>query len=104
MSNPMGGVAAVGPFSPLELGLMGGAMAIPAGIAAYQWWNSGESDPSEPRYGRPGDPPHPNDGPTKQLSDFFMRSGELRKKHDWQALDRTRRLGQRKTLELSDDT
>ena len=79
MSNPMGGMAAVGGFSPLELGVMGGAMAIPAGIAAYKWWNSGGSDPSEPRYGRPGDPPHPNDGPTKQLSDFFMRSGELRK-------------------------
>lgn len=74
-SGITGGAAAVGGFSPLELGVMGGAIAIPAGIAAYKLWNSGGSDPSEPRHGRPGDPPHPDDGYFKQAGDLF--SGKL---------------------------
>ena len=73
-SPPMGGMMGIGGFSPLELGVMGGAMAIPAGIAAYKWWNSGSAPPGQ-SYGRPGDPPHPDDGYFKQAGDLF--SGKL---------------------------
>lgn len=64
---PMGGMMGIGGMNPWALGA---SIAVPAGIAAYKWWNSGPAPP-EPTHGRPGDPPHPDDGYFKQAGDLF---------------------------------
>ena len=48
--------------------------AFIAGVKGYNYF-FGEPEPGQ-QYGRPGDPPHPSDGPTKQAADMLTRGYE----------------------------
>ena len=52
---PYGGMMGIGGFSPLELALLGGSIALPAGIAAWKWMTGG-SEPDQPYQPPPAEP------------------------------------------------
>ena len=66
--TPMGAMGGIGALNPW------GLLAIPATIGLIKGYNyltgDGKQSTDQP-YGRPGDPPHRDDGLTKQAADMF---------------------------------
>tara|TARA_E500000331_G_scaffold339925_1_gene370695 strand:+ start:8431 stop:8853 length:423 start_codon:yes stop_codon:yes gene_type:complete len=71
--TPMGAMGGIGALNPW------GLLAIPATIGLIKGYNyltgDGKQSTDQP-YGRPGDPPHRDDGLTKQAADMFTRGYE----------------------------